>query len=117
MTQLYVIRDEGVGAYKVGLSTDPGTRIRSLQTGNPTRLKLVAACRLPRWFHGYAPHEVEALCHEALSGFRRGGEWFHKNRILDELLCSETDGALTVTDLARWLHWHGPADKTRRMRP
>ena len=67
---LYIIQSDVTGAFKVGRSKNPKTRLRQLQTGSPYQLKLV--CVLENT--GYQ----EKLLHQRLdvSGRRCKGEWF-----------------------------------------
>ena len=66
---LYFIMDESKGAVKIGLAVSPLARLRELQTGNPTPLKLMrvwadSTATDERWFHWYlAKHKIN-------------GEWF-----------------------------------------
>ena len=56
--------------FKIGFSVDPGSRVLSLQTGNPYPIKIV------KTWQGGTTHEKEI--HSALSDFKAGGgsEWF-----------------------------------------
>jgi len=65
---LYFIQEQGTGHIKIGRSVDPKRRVRSLQTGNAKRLKLIA------YFKGKG--DQEAYLHELLRDWRLKGEWF-----------------------------------------
>jgi predicted GIY-YIG superfamily endonuclease len=68
---VYVIEAEG-GDVKVGVASDPQRRLRELQTGSGSKLRVAfkVLCRAG------AERHVEARCHEELSKFRKIGEWF-----------------------------------------
>ena len=59
---------------KIGIARDPKRRLRSLQTGNPAQLRILAA------FAGDA--DLEHAIHTKFESTRIGGEWFCKT---DEL--------------------------------
>lgn len=66
ITQIYVITDGRL--YKIGVSMDPPTRMRILQTGNGEKLHLLGA-----WPGSY---ELETHLHDRFARQRREGEWF-----------------------------------------
>lgn len=63
---IYIIRCGD--AVKVGFSSDPFTRIKELQTGNPQRLEVIAV------FPG--SRKLEKGIHARLNQYRISGEWF-----------------------------------------
>ena len=65
---VYGIQDEGNGLIKIGKASDATARRRQLQTGNPSRLRIVA------WRTGYTT--TESSIHRALASERVRGEWF-----------------------------------------
>jgi hypothetical protein len=67
---VYVISGEH-GMVKVGVSTDPNTRIADLQTGSPFRLQFELIGMTTG--QGY---DIESLAHEMLDKHRAEGEWF-----------------------------------------
>ena len=69
---VYAVGD-GHGNTKIGVAKDISARICQLQTGNASRLYLIAYADLAdRW----EADRVEAWCHAELSEWRRCGEWF-----------------------------------------
>jgi hypothetical protein len=68
----YAIGD-GHGNVKIGTADDVRKRIKQLQTGNPSRLYLVAFVRLPS---RNAAESVERYAHQDNASDRVGGEWF-----------------------------------------
>jgi len=66
---LYFIQEKGTGYIKIGRSVDPKRRLRALQTGNGSTLKLVAV------FEGQG--NLETHLHDTLASWRLKGEWFH----------------------------------------
>lgn len=83
MTFIYVILDEETDRVKIGRSIDPQKRLVQLRTGNPTRLKIVAA--FGPWPDGVAA-AWESYLHEAFKADRIVGEWFE----IDPLLVGQT---------------------------
>lgn len=69
---IYVI-GPAVGLQKVGLATDPRSRLATLQTAVPFNLILHAAVRVP---FGEA-HAVERRAHRLLADVCARNEWFH----------------------------------------
>ena len=67
---IYAIKEVETGAVKIGISCDPLKRIKTLQTGNSSRLEIVAIRHAP---NGLAD---ERAAHERLKDFRVRGEWF-----------------------------------------
>jgi len=62
----YFIQAVGGGPIKIGVSVDPESRLRGIQTGCPYRLQLLATL----------PGNKEAELHSLFSGLRMNGEWF-----------------------------------------
>lgn len=58
---VYAIGEEGDGAMKIGLAKDPIKRLRSMQTGNPRRLKIEHVL--------VGDRNVEKLLHEIWEGY------------------------------------------------
>lgn len=74
---VYFIRNERTGSYKIGISDDPGTRLRELQTANEDRLSL--ACVL---YH--ADDQLERDLHQRWARLRIRGEWFLADAEIDD---------------------------------
>jgi len=68
---VYVIGSED-GPQKIGMSANPASRLRGLQTSSPHRLKLLAAVDVP----ATDAVAVERHAHAALSLHHLLGEWF-----------------------------------------
>jgi len=68
---VYVIGSEA-GLQKVGLARDPQNRLRNLQCGNHSPLRLVAAFSVSPAL----AHPTEAYAHYLLRSARAHGEWF-----------------------------------------
>lgn len=68
-SKVYFIEAEGTGRIKIGVSKDPLSRLRTLQTGSPSPLRLIATA-----FGGYAK---EAELHQRFEDARIDGEWFY----------------------------------------
>lgn len=65
---LYVIRQGIDGPVKIGCAADPGTRLLSMQAGNPDNLTLAGVCRGNRG--------AERMLLAAFRPYRIRGEWF-----------------------------------------
>jgi hypothetical protein len=85
-TWLYVMAQRGGGwAIKIGLATDPRTRVQQVQTGSP--LPLYLAHTVGPMTAGNA-RTLERLIHDVYARQRMCGEWFRMEsecgaRILD----------------------------------
>jgi hypothetical protein len=65
------------GPIKIGWTKgDPETRLRALQTGNPTLLSILGTIECSQ--------QVETLTHVRLNHCRLRGEWFDRQAALDE---------------------------------
>lgn len=74
---IYLIGTAEPLAVKVGFTTkDPRARLKQLQTGNPTRLRLIG------WYPGTQRDEREL--HERLAAYRISGEWFRLEKGADD---------------------------------
>lgn len=75
---VYAVGD-GHGNAKIGIANDVQSRLRSLQTGNASRLYLIcyisASCR-------HSAEKIESWCHHDLREHRACGEWF---RVADDV--------------------------------
>lgn len=81
---IYAIEAVGSDLVKLGVSTNPASRLRQLQAANGTALRLVASRP-----GGYT--EERAL-HERFASYRTNGEWFRHT------------GAVAV-EVAKWKAW------------
>lgn len=75
---VYIIAHEesggAVGPVKVGVASDPRTRLKGLQTGNPRPLVLAAIFGTPNRSIALA---LETAFHEVMADHRLSGEWFN----------------------------------------
>lgn len=67
---VYLMHNPASGEYKIGISADPDGRAKSIETGSGFHIKLLAKHR-----HKHA-RRIEQSMHEALSEYRKIGEWF-----------------------------------------
>ena len=68
---IYIMRCGGL--FKIGVSTDPGRRLRQLQTGNAHSIRLLFCAKIKR------PYQVERVIHQFLKEYPDTwvkGEWF-----------------------------------------
>lgn len=93
--KVYLLESDGF--YKIGVADNITKRIRNLQTGNPHKINLVAACKFDK------PHDLELGLHNLLKNVRDTGEWFRLNSAQAELL-KDTLSAIDKGDMG---HLHG----------
>jgi predicted GIY-YIG superfamily endonuclease len=80
ISYVYLIQ-RGYGAIKIGVSDNPESRLKQLQTGAQERLRLIA--KFPSNSRTEA-FNLEKDLHDKLAHHRLKGEWFHR-RILREM--------------------------------
>ena len=68
MSYVYAVRNIRSGSVKIGLSSDPLSRLGQIQSGNEDEIELVGC------FHG--SRSDERSVHEKISRFHMRGEWF-----------------------------------------
>jgi Meiotically Up-regulated Gene 113 (MUG113) protein len=67
----YVIGVRDRGPVKIGFSAEPGLRLRSLQTGYPFKLEILAQCP--------GGEETEQRVHKLFQKEKLRGEWFKRS--------------------------------------
>jgi hypothetical protein len=72
MAYIYVIRQHGSNAFKIGISSSPKDRLKTLQTASPARLELLHVSSV----QDDLAISAERFIHEKLSFLRLNGEWF-----------------------------------------
>ena len=88
--QIYFIVDEECRFVKIGISRNPESRVKDLQSGNPIRLEVA--------YHFPGDGEGEKELHRYLKDYRTIGEWFRVKDELEEFLNSlGYDGRSHVT--------------------
>ncbi|WP_442809867.1 GIY-YIG nuclease family protein [Streptomyces sp. SR27] len=65
---VYMIGEEGESVVKIGKANSPADRLPSLQTGNPTLLRIL-------WVHE-GDRQLEGHLHAVFADYRVRGEWF-----------------------------------------
>jgi hypothetical protein len=68
---IYIIGSD-TPPYKVGISKDPGRRLKSLQTGHPRKLRILDA----RATDAEKTKLLETAIHQQLKFYKTHGEWF-----------------------------------------
>ncbi len=79
---VYLIEDETRGHVKIGISQDPGRRLRDLSAAHSVPLRLVRSVKVEH------PRSVEREMHGRFTHLRLNGEWFQR---CDEILAAFTD--------------------------
>jgi hypothetical protein len=98
-SHIYAIGPKDGGNIKFGQATNVNSRLSSIQTGSPVRLKL----------HGtvYLPFDTEFAIHEHLKDHRSHGEWFYPTmetmRILDLIRTKQPAELLRAIGLFKYL--------------
>lgn len=70
MKYIYLIQSLEDGYYKIGVSIHPKKRVKQLQTGNSSELKLVEI------YQSEHAHKVEKSLQRRYSYLKKEGEWF-----------------------------------------
>lgn len=70
MKYVYLIQNLEDGKFKIGVSKNPDVRLKSVQTGNGSELKLFDK------YPSEIPYKVETALHNFHSYCRKKGEWF-----------------------------------------
>lgn len=70
MKYIYLIQSLEDGYYKVGVSKHPQKRVKQLQTGNSSELKLIES------YQSEYAHKIEKSLQLKYSYLRKEGEWF-----------------------------------------
>lgn len=70
MKYIYLIQSQEDGYYKIGVSKHPKKRVKQLQTGNSSELKLVES------YQSEHAHKVEKALQRRYSHMKKEGEWF-----------------------------------------
>jgi hypothetical protein len=70
MKYIYLIQSLENSYYKIGVSKHPNKRVKELQTGNSSELKLIET------FQSEFAHIIEKTLQRRYSHLRKEGEWF-----------------------------------------
>jgi len=67
---IYLMQSVEDGYYKIGISKHPNTRLKQLQTGNSSEMRMVET------FESEFANKIETTLHNRYSHVRKSGEWF-----------------------------------------
>jgi predicted GIY-YIG superfamily endonuclease len=70
MKYIYLIQSIENGYYKIGVSKHPKKRVKQLQTGNSSELKLIES------YQSEHAHKVERALQRRYDYLKKEGEWF-----------------------------------------
>jgi len=70
MKSIYLIQSLEDSRYKIGVSKHPNKRVKQLQTGNSSELKLVES------YQSEFAHQIERTLQRRYSYLKKEGEWF-----------------------------------------
>ena len=93
MKYIYLIQSLENGYYKIGVSKHPNKRIKELQTGNSSELKLIES------YHSKYPYKVEKSLQYRYSYLKKEGEWFDisiKEEVSFLADCKEIEGNIDI---------------------
>ena len=82
MKQIYLIQSLENSYYKIGVSKNPQKRIKQLQTGNSSKLKLIDTFRTEH------ANVIEKTLQRRYNYLKKEGEWFDLS-VLNELSFSD----------------------------
>lgn len=101
---VYLVIQSGTGDLKIGVSSDPGKRLQTLQTGSSTHLTMEDILNYTDKKEAYA---FEKLLHNTFTSIRKRGEWFDNillNVLADCLYSAEvSETLLSYTKIDRKL--------------
>lgn len=83
MKYVYLIQSLENSHYKIGTSRDPQKRVRELQTGNSSQLKLV------EMYQSEYATKIERALQRRYSHIHKTGEWFDMSIINETIFTSE----------------------------
>jgi len=93
MKYIYLIQSQEDGYYKIGVSKHPKKRVKQLQTGNSSELKLIVT-----FLSEYAT-KVETSLKNRYSYLKKEGEWFDLS-IKEEVTflsdCKQIDESINI---------------------
>lgn len=69
-SRVYFIRGDKTNSFKIGISSNPRNRLKTMQTGSPVKLLLT------RDIEVLNPVEIERLLHKEFAKYKIHGEWF-----------------------------------------
>ena len=93
MKYVYLIQSLEDSRYKIGVSIHPKKRLKQLQTGNSSELKLIES------FQSEFAHKVERALQRRYSYLKKEGEWFdmdisHEVSFLTE--CKQIEDSINI---------------------
>jgi len=103
---VYAIGEENDGPLKIGKAKDPIKRLRSMQTGNPRRLRVEAAIVGDRYTENllqeiWEAHAIRSIRQEAKADAPPGTEWFEadvREKLIPVLLTAAKGQAEFIHD-------------------
>jgi len=93
MKYVYLIQSLEDSRYKIGVSKNPQKRMKQLQTGNSSELKLIES------YPSELAYQIEKTLQRRYSYLKREGEWFemsisHEVNFLKE--CQQTEETISI---------------------
>lgn len=85
MKHVYLIQSLEDSTYKIGVSKHPTRRLSALQTGNPSKLKLVKS------YESEFAHKIEKSLQRRYSYLKKEGEWFDMSIINEVTFLKECE--------------------------
>lgn len=95
---VYFIRD-GMGNIKIGIAKDVLKRRLELQTANPNELEIFYIMQVPKMWDAQV---IERELHECFSDYRKKGEWFVEEPVIEWLRHGEVHAGGYKFENADW---------------
>lgn len=70
MKQVYLLKSDYTGFYKIGVSKNPAKRVKQLQTGSAEDIAIIHI------FPTDIPHKVETALHNYFNMYKINREWY-----------------------------------------
>lgn len=93
MKQVYLLKSDYTGHYKIGVSKNAAKRVKQLQTGSSENIEVIFT------FMSEMPYKLETALHNHYSMFKVNREWYNlslENELEFLKLCEQIDRNLKL---------------------
>jgi predicted GIY-YIG superfamily endonuclease len=93
LKQVYLLKSDYTGYYKIGVSKNPAKRIKQLQTGSSEDIRLIYS------YSSEIPYKLEMALHNFYSMYNVNREWYNlslENELEFPELCISTERNLKL---------------------
>jgi hypothetical protein len=70
LKQVYLLKSDYTGFYKIGVSKHPAKRVKQLETGSSENIAIIHS------FSTEIPHKVETALHNMYASYKVNREWY-----------------------------------------